>query len=431
MNEYDHDIARAVLRASQAGDRDPFSILLLPPSRRTLAEARTAYKKLLFLHPDKNPENPEAGEAFKLVVAAFDSIRKLADRSDRRDDDIVHDQVNRWRAFTTTSRSSIDTRGPILDSVRAHCGSNVLKQQSAWRTSDEVHTIKKMRYDSNAHICNAGTYCGRDDDLNKYNDSNKDELNSFGIENRKSTIEDELKASNNMENDHLSLVSPITEASPGKQNHRNGEDIVDQKCSWGSARRWQQLWLSGTGSVATMSREHPKDSVFSMSHDILQIHRRASPTPKPARKSAKTKLIEFYGNAEKADEVSEGAKVVDIVDKINQYRCKGKLTPFTGSQSDDSDEQQNENSIENSKQHPSIEKIQECTVSKSNPKQQSWMDRNMLSREILMNVVRETNDSQQSSIHAKLSRDLRRHRQKMASRRSGRRVKSQKILTHQ
>ena len=89
------EVAQRVLAAARSST-DPYAALLLPRTA-TFQEARAEYKKLLFLHPDKNPGNELASEAFKVVTAAFEKVRA----ANQLPLDVPHlEGARRWSAFT-------------------------------------------------------------------------------------------------------------------------------------------------------------------------------------------------------------------------------------------------------------------------------------------------------------------------------------------
>jgi curved DNA-binding protein CbpA len=84
--------------------QNAYDCLLLPRTASFL-DVRAAYKRLLFLHPDKNPTVDVAQEAFKIVRAAFDEIK--ANSQQAREPDLaggINNSApvgNKWSAYTS------------------------------------------------------------------------------------------------------------------------------------------------------------------------------------------------------------------------------------------------------------------------------------------------------------------------------------------
>lgn len=95
-------VALQVLEA-RSKSSDPYNALLLPKTA-SFRDARAAYKRLFFLHPDKNPNLDIAAEAFKIITSAFESIKASTAQLDsfRSEFDASAAPVmgNRWSAYT-------------------------------------------------------------------------------------------------------------------------------------------------------------------------------------------------------------------------------------------------------------------------------------------------------------------------------------------
>lgn len=89
--------ALAVLAAVRLPNCTPLEVLLLPKTA-SLQDARAAYKRLLILHPDKNPGAECACEAFKYITSAWDQLRSSEGRV--FSDATNHEGPRRWSAFT-------------------------------------------------------------------------------------------------------------------------------------------------------------------------------------------------------------------------------------------------------------------------------------------------------------------------------------------
>lgn len=96
-------IASQVLRVYETSS-DPYDLLLINRNS-SFEEARSAYKKLLFLHPDKNPEI-QAAEAFKLITSSFEKIRALHEQNHPTFETTLQPSTKRWSAFTGEDSSN-------------------------------------------------------------------------------------------------------------------------------------------------------------------------------------------------------------------------------------------------------------------------------------------------------------------------------------
>jgi len=135
--------ARAVaLQVIEAHEKksNPYQCLLLPETASFL-DVRAAYKRLLFLHPDKNPNLDVAHEAFKIVIAAYNDIRADSQTSvpDLKGGNNNAASVgNKWRAYTSAQAAEQAThedrfRGGIPSQPSA-APSPPPQQPTAWNS---------------------------------------------------------------------------------------------------------------------------------------------------------------------------------------------------------------------------------------------------------------------------------------------------------
>ncbi|KAG7669993.1 hypothetical protein Ndes2526B_g06368 [Nannochloris sp. 'desiccata'] len=101
-------VALQVIEAHERKNSNPYDCLLLPRTASFL-DVKSAYKRLLFLHPDKNPTLDAAHEAFKIVIAAYNAIyNEIKASSQTSVPDLTGGNNSaaplghKWRAYTST-----------------------------------------------------------------------------------------------------------------------------------------------------------------------------------------------------------------------------------------------------------------------------------------------------------------------------------------
>lgn len=101
-----HQTAAQILAAARSSS-NPSDTLLLPRTA-TFQEAREAYKRLLFLHPDKLPGNELAAEAFKCLNAAYNKIKSKQELVVRSSHPL--ESRRKWKIFTGDDTEKSEAR---------------------------------------------------------------------------------------------------------------------------------------------------------------------------------------------------------------------------------------------------------------------------------------------------------------------------------
>jgi hypothetical protein len=154
-------VALQVIEAHEKKISNPYDCLLLPRTASFL-DVKAAYKRLLFLHPDKNPTLDVAHEAFKVVVQAYNEIKEI--NSQTRVPDLQGGNNNaapvghKWRAYTSAQaaeqvihvdvfRGGIPSQPPAAPpppQQQSTAWSSLHAQHSKWgRPSADAHSLLK------------------------------------------------------------------------------------------------------------------------------------------------------------------------------------------------------------------------------------------------------------------------------------------------
>jgi curved DNA-binding protein CbpA len=135
-----HVIALQVIEA-QKNSGNAYDCLLLPRTA-SFVDVRAAYKRLLFLHPDKNPALDVAHEAFKIVLAAFNEIKVNSQASVPNLAGSINNAAptgNKWSAYTSTlvgeQATHVDIPRGGIPTSSSHPPPPPQPQPTAWNSS--------------------------------------------------------------------------------------------------------------------------------------------------------------------------------------------------------------------------------------------------------------------------------------------------------
>ena len=421
--------AITVLQAGAAGDRDPYSILLLPPGRHTLSEARAAYKQLLYLHPDKNPGIPEAAEAFKLVVTAFDSIRHAETISTE------HKQQDAWESTFQGKWSAFTGSSPELkpDSVldgREKEGSDgqrrpfAVKSTSVWRAATEavlssISAIPSIVDRDRGNIVSKKVHFSKDGvDMSSID---RVDPGTVSAKKRKRPMPQartlQTIYGHGMPFEGLAACSSDRDERTTKTLERN-----DVRCN--GDRKWQQRRLTATAKPAGSGMFGFKGA---LSGSSTQDVKEACPIPYDAEETDLS-IIDEQAN-DRAEGFSDDVSVEPTDGEGNTRTTnRGCRTPLLYPKERTKRTEETVDFLKFISQARDSVTSPKSAYALEDEKQSHWTDQSNLAGDRLQEVIKSNNEQQRAFLRSQIAGKLKNRRQRMASRKRRHHRSSQRKL---
>ena len=150
MDNLDARVVALEVIEARKNSENPYDCLLLPRTASFL-EAKIAYKRLLFLHPDKNPSLDVAHDAFKIIRTAFEEIKA---KSQAPVPDLgINSAGNKWSAYTGTLAGEQPTHiHPSRGSIPSAPAQPPAPQQpTTWNSLPNLHHSKWGKPSTDPH----------------------------------------------------------------------------------------------------------------------------------------------------------------------------------------------------------------------------------------------------------------------------------------